>query len=59
MDKIISRRILITDMSQVRAVDDAWGRMLKPPYPVSTAFGVASLAQPGAVVELEVMAATD
>ncbi|KAK2764914.1 hypothetical protein FQN54_008611 [Arachnomyces sp. PD_36] len=59
LDKIISRRIFITDMSQVFEVDAAWGRLLNAPYPVSTAIGVTTLTQKEAVVELEVQAALD
>ncbi|RJE25093.1 hypothetical protein PHISCL_02564 [Aspergillus sclerotialis] len=59
LDKVISRRIFTTDMSKVFEVDDAWGRLLKPPYPVSTAIGISSLTQEGAIVELEVTAAID
>lgn len=46
-------------MSLVFEVDDACGRLLKAPYPVSTAVGVTALAQEEAVVELEVVAASD
>lgn len=46
-------------MRMVFEVDDAWGHMLNAPYPVSTAVGVTSLTQEGAVVELEVVAAID
>lgn len=40
-------------------VDDAWGRLLNAPYPVSTAVGVTAFTQKEAVVELEVLAASD
>lgn len=46
-------------MSLVFDVDDAWGRLLNAPYPVSTAIGVTALTQKGALVELEVIAAAD
>ena len=46
-------------MALVFEVDDAWGRLLKAPYPVSTAIGVTALTQKEAVVELEVEAVLD
>lgn len=59
LDKIISCRIFITDMSLLGEVDDVCGRMFNPPYPVSTAIGVASLAEKDALLELEMTAASD
>lgn len=56
LDKIISRRIYMVDMSEFRIVDRIWGEWIKEPYPVSTCIGVTALAKEGAKVEIEVVA---
>lgn len=56
LDKVISRRLFMTDRSEFRTVDALWGEAVGEPYPVSTLIGCSWLAKDGARVEIEVVA---
>jgi 2-iminobutanoate/2-iminopropanoate deaminase len=56
LDKVVSRRIYMINMSEFRIVARVWGEMLEKPWPVSTCIQVSELAKEGALVELDVVA---
>ncbi|KAF2095852.1 endoribonuclease L-PSP [Rhizodiscina lignyota] len=56
LDKVLSRRLYMTERAEFRTVDAIWASYMKEPYPVSTLIGVTWLAKEGAVIEIEVVA---
>lgn len=56
LDCVVSRRIYVLDVKELRQVDRVWGEWFEEPHPVSTALQVVGLAKEGARVELEVVA---
>ena len=62
LDQIVRRRTYMVNMKDVeefRVVDEIWKKWVgsERPFPVSTLIGVTSLADPQAVIEIEVEAA--
>ena len=45
LDRIISRRICITDLGEFRKVYAVWAQCFEEPYPVSTRVHIAGLAK--------------
>lgn len=56
LDKVVSRRIYMIDMKELREVDRIWAEWFEEPFPVSTCVQVSGLAKEGARVEIEVVA---
>jgi 2-iminobutanoate/2-iminopropanoate deaminase len=54
LDNVIRLGVYLTDMSQLGAMNAAYGRHFAEPYPASTAIGVAALPL-GAAVEIDVV----
>lgn len=56
LDKVVSRRLYMTERAEFREVDAIWASYMRQPYPVSTLIGVTWLAKDGAKIEIEVIA---
>ena len=41
LDKVLSRKVYLTDMDKFRMVDIVWSKHMKEPYPVSTCVQVS------------------
>jgi 2-iminobutanoate/2-iminopropanoate deaminase len=54
LDNVIRLGVYLTDMSQLGAMNEAYGRHFAEPYPARTAIGVAALPL-GAAVEIDVV----
>ena len=56
-DNVVARRMYFTDIhSHLKPVGAAWAKVLKEPYPASTAVQVGALALKDALLEVELVA---
>lgn len=54
-DRVVKTTIMLVDMADFAAVNEAYARHLSPPYPARTTFAVSALPK-GALVEIEMIA---
>lgn len=54
-DRVVKTTIMLVDMADFAAVNEAYARHLSPPYPARSTFAVSALPK-GALVEIEMIA---
>ena len=57
INDVVKATIFLTDMKSYAAMNEAWLRLFKTPYPARTCVEISALPVAGALIEVEVIAA--